>query len=118
RVASAPAKRIILQESIGDAQVTNISTEVLARTMGLDGMELVQPVYGIVEKPGPLDSAYTQWDIHPSPLPPTTNTPAPHDNGAHGGIQELPPLRLHIQDFFTADGQVQPTCGGPCDFPQ
>jgi hypothetical protein len=114
----SPPKRIILQESVGDAQVPNRSTEMLARIMGLRGLELVHPVFGVDEVAGPLDSAYTQWDIHPSPLPPTVNTPAEHDNGAHGGIQGLTPLREQVRRFLQPDGRVEGTCGGPCDFPR
>jgi hypothetical protein len=113
-----PRKHVLLQESVGDAQVPNHATETLARTIGLSGLELVQPIYGIpAGDPGPLDSAYTQWNIHPMPLPPTTNVPAPKDNGAHGGIQELGPLQDQITQFLRPDGQVAGTCGGPCDFP-
>jgi hypothetical protein len=113
-----PAKRIIIQESIGDAQVSNRATEILARTIGLAGLELVRPVFGIVAgDPGPLDSAYTQWDSHAMPLPPTTNVPAQNDNGAHNDIQGFVPLKDQIARFFTPDGRAEATCGGPCDFP-
>ena len=36
---STPAKRILVQESINDAQVPNLATRVLARTIGLPGIE-------------------------------------------------------------------------------
>jgi hypothetical protein len=110
-------KRVILQESIGDAQVTNIATRIMARTIGLSGMGLVQHVYGIPEAAGPLASAYTQWDRHITPLPPDVNIPAHDDNGAHGAIQGLPALQDQIRMFFQPDGQAVNTCGGPCDFP-
>lgn len=113
----SPAKRIILQESIGDAQVPNMATRILARAIGLQGFGLVQRVPGVEEVSGPLDSAYTQWDSHSLPLPPVTNTPAPSDNGAHGAIQGIPALIEQIKTFFHPDGQAVNTCGGPCDFP-
>lgn len=112
----APAKRVILQESIGDAQVPNLATRLLARTIGVDALPLSQPVYGVVELAGPLDSAYTQWDSHPSPLPPEYNQPPPEDNGAHGGIQAWPELREQVRRFFRPDGRAEDTCGGPCSF--
>ena len=62
-------KRILVQESIGDAQVPNMSTRMLVRTIGLPGLALVQPVQGVETKSAPLDSAYTQWDAHKLPLP-------------------------------------------------
>jgi hypothetical protein len=110
-------KRVILQESIGDAQVPNIATRLLARTIGLSGIGLVQPVPGVEEVAGPVDSAYTQWDTHASPLPPAGNKPAPDDNGAHNAIQGLPALREQIRLFLRPGGEAVNTCGGPCDFP-
>jgi hypothetical protein len=110
-------KRVILQESIGDAQVPNMATRIFARAIGLSGFGLVERVPGIPEVDGPLDSAYTQWNAHKLPLPPPGNMPAPDDNGAHGAIQDLPALREQIQLFFRPDGLAVNTCGGPCDFP-
>jgi hypothetical protein len=111
-----PAKRILVQESINDAQVSNMSTRVLARTMGLAALPLVQPVWGLQQVAGPLESAYTQWDIHATPVPPETNTPAPRDNGAHGGIQSIPQLLDQMNGFLRPDGTITHTCAGPCSF--
>jgi hypothetical protein len=108
-------KHLVLDESIGDAQVTNLSTRLLARALGLDALPLVQPVYGVTEMPGPLPSAYTQWDSHPSVLPPTTNMPAAMDNGAHEAILGDPRLQEQIRRFLTPTGQVEDTCGGACN---
>jgi hypothetical protein len=110
-------KRVILQEAIGDSQVPNMATRVLARAIGLQGFGLVEPVYGIEEAQGPLDSAYTQWDTHRTPLPPAENVPPPVDNGAHGAIQGLPALNQQLRLFFRPDGLAVNTCEGPCDFP-
>jgi hypothetical protein len=110
----APMKHILVQESIGDAQVPNLATRILARTMGLKGLDLTQHVYGVDEVGGPLDSAYTQWNSNPSPLPPTTDVPAPSDNGAHNAIQGFLPLQDQIQRFYKPDGRIESTCGGPC----
>lgn len=111
---SAPAKRILVQEAIGDAQVPNIATRVLVRTLGVPGNDLEQPVWGVSDMPAPLDSAYTQWDIHPMPLPPDGDIPPPTDNGAHEDIRALPLLVQQLQAFFTPTGQVVQTCTGPC----
>ncbi len=114
----AGLKQVVLQESIDDAQVPNLSTRILARTIGLSALGTVQPVYGITQVAGPLPSAYTQWDRHITPPPPTTNVPAPSDNGAHGAIQEIPELLDQIRQFLQPGGPVVNTCpGGTCDFP-
>jgi hypothetical protein len=109
-------KRILVQESIGDAQVTNVATRVLARTMGLPGLDLIVPLYGIPAQPAPLDSAYTQWDAHKMPRPPTTDTPLPSDNGAHDAVYQYGPAQTQILTFLQPGGQVIQTCTGPCNF--
>ncbi len=111
------AKRILVQESIGDSQVPNLATRILARAMGLPGLDLEQPVFGVPAQPAPLDSAYTQWNVHKEPLPPTVNMPSPVDNGAHDAISVLAPLQAQLQAFLTPTGQVTSTCPGLCSFP-
>jgi hypothetical protein len=113
---STPAKRILVQEAIGDAQVPNIATRVLARALGVPGMDLEQPVWGVTEQAAPLDSAYTQWDVHPTPLPMDVDLPPASDNGAHEAIRRLDLLVQQLQSFFKPDGQVVQTCSGPCVF--
>jgi hypothetical protein len=111
---SAPAKQILVQEAINDAQVTNLATRVIVRTVGLPGIDLEQPVYGVTEASAPLPSAYTQWDIMPNPVPPSVNQPAPSDNGAHTEIRKLVDLEAQIRAFLTPTGMVTQTCTGPC----
>jgi hypothetical protein len=111
-----PPKRLLLQESIGDARVSNLSTRVLARTLGVPGMDLETPVYGISQLPAPLDSAYTQWDSHPAPLPPSGDTALQQDNGAHEAVYQQPAALSQIKAFLTPAGQVTQTCPGACSF--
>ena len=110
----SPAKHILVQESINDAQVSNVATRVLVRTIGLPGMDLETPVFGVTEMRAPLASAYTQWDITPTPIPPAGNTPAEADNGAHEGIRRLVDLESQLKAFLTPTGQVTQTCAGKC----
>ncbi len=73
---SIPHLHILSQESMGDAAVSNITTEIWARTAGIPGLaKLIDQPYEIPEKAGPLPTALTQWDGHPQPLPPDTNSP-------------------------------------------
>ena len=117
-LAGRVTKRILVQESIGDAQVTNIATRVLVRTIGLPGLDLETPIFGVTQLSAPLDSAYTQWDSHPNPLPPTTNTALTSDNGAHDSVYRQPDALAQVKAFLTPTGQVQQTCQGPCSFSQ
>lgn len=110
-----PVKRVLLQESIGDAEVTNLATENMARTMGVPLLvPSARDVWGLTPVDGPADSALTVWDTHDPVANPVGNVPAP-DNDAHGAIRRLPLLVEQIRRFLTPDGQVEPTCDGACD---
>jgi hypothetical protein len=111
---NTPVKQVLVQEAIHDGQVSNVSTRVLVRTIGLPGIDLEVPVYGVTEMPAPLPSAYTQWDVMPQPVPPDANASAPADNGAHDEIRKLVDLEAQLKAFFKPTGQVVQTCMGPC----
>lgn len=110
------AKRVLVQESIGDAQVPNVATRIVARAMGVPALgPLGQPVFGLPVAAAPLDSAYTQWDSGATLLPPPGNVALPEDNGAHNAIWPSPGATAQIRAFFRPDGQVTDVCGGaPC----
>jgi hypothetical protein len=112
-----PQKRILVQESIGDAQVPNVSTRVLARTMGLSGFDLVEPVPGVPVAKPPLDSAYTQWNSHKTPIPPLDDTALPKDNGAHDSVWASQKALDQIGQFCKPNGAVVSVCNGPCNIP-
>ncbi len=111
----SPAKRILVQESIGDAQVANVATRILARTMHLSGLDLSTPVTGIATADAPLDSAYTQWNSHATPLPPLTNTALGSDNGAHDAVWRSAVALSQITTFLRPDGAVTSVCSTTCD---
>jgi pimeloyl-ACP methyl ester carboxylesterase len=113
-----PTKNILYQESIGDAQVPNVATRLMVRTMQMPALAPpVQEVYGITDQQQPLTSAYAQFDVHPSPLPGNTNVPPASDNQAHEACRRLPQVVDQLQRFFQPQGEVFQTCdGGPCSF--
>jgi hypothetical protein len=119
-------RSILMQESVGDAQVPNIATELWARSVGLP---LVGPVSRhpafIEEVEGPLGpdaSALFIYDamVHEScgEMPPAANVPA-EDNCAHGIIRKTEAHMQQMEAFFAegAEGTIihPPACGaGPC----
>lgn len=115
----APSNRLaVLQEAIGDAQVPNVATEILARALGVAQIEPAnEAVWGLESVSSPtLRSALSQykmagWD---QPLPPVTNRPAETDNGVHAGVSLLPNLHLQIAKLWL-DGAVEQFCAGPCN---
>lgn len=111
---AAGNKQLLVQEAVNDAQVPNIATHVLVRTLGVPGLNLEYPVFGVEEQAAPLPSAYTQWDVMPMPVPPLGDAPASDDNGAHEAVRRLVDVEEQIKAFLTPGGMVTETCGGPC----
>jgi len=120
------AKDVLLIEAFGDHQVANVSTEVLARTIGARSHQpalapgrspVVEPLWGMEPLEGDrTGSALVLWDFG-TPAPPVGNV-APrspeHGDDPHGaGVQEP---RVLAQAFgFLRDGTTQDVCdGGPC----
>jgi pimeloyl-ACP methyl ester carboxylesterase len=107
-----PVKNIDIWYAIGDSLVTNISTEMVARTMGLDMLApSVRTVWGMPAKPGPLANGITLYDEHPTPMPSDLNIPPTSDNGTHSGVNRNPSALRQVYQFLLQDGVVQ-TCGG------
>ncbi len=109
-LAGTPAKNILVMESINDAQVPNIATRVLVRTMGLTGLDLEQLPYAVPVGAAPLDSAYTQWDVRPANLPPVENRPLASDNGAHAAILGIDQVYTQGSAFLAPSGKVASVC--------
>ena len=119
-------KSILMQESIGDAQVPNIATEFWARSVGIP---LVQPspthppFLEEVEAPlGPDGSALFMYDgmyyTECGEMPPETNLPA-EDNCAHSAIRKSEAHHQQVEAFFEKDNEGTiihpPDCGDdPC----
>jgi hypothetical protein len=107
-----PVKNILMWYALGDCLVTNISTEMVARTMGLDLlMPSVKSVWGMPAKSGPMDNGVTVYDEHPTPLPSDYNIPPKTDNGTHSGVNQNPSALRQVEHFLLQTGVVQ-TCGG------
>lgn len=115
---SGPQKPLLYQEGVGDAQVPNMATRALVRTMGLSLLnQPVEAVFGIGQVSGPVRSAYVQFDVGVSPRPGADNTP-PADNKVHEAIRRLDAAKVQLQGFLRDDGDVLDTCfGKPCMFP-
>jgi hypothetical protein len=112
------AKLLLLHEGVHDDQVPNMTTRAVAREAGLKLLgPAAQEVYGITTDPGPLDSAYTQWDTDPPTVPPATNTPAAKPDtklSAHQVPRRLVDLVEQLRRFMKPDGKVEQTCTGVC----
>ena len=111
---NTPKKQLIMQMGLADAQVPNVSTEMIARTSGIALLSPnVTPIFGMTPAAGPLSSALTTWDIHGTPAPPEEEQTPSEDNQVHEAIRRIPQAEEQIRNFFET-GQVIDTCGGPC----
>lgn len=121
------AKQVLLVEAFGDHQVANVSTEVLARTIGAstrtpviaDGRSAdVVPHWGIepFDPAAPTNGVVVLWDFG-TPAPPTVNLPPTepeYGQDPHGAGSDEP-LVLTQALTFLFTGQVTDPCnGGPC----
>jgi hypothetical protein len=116
-LAGVPKKQIVMQMGVGDAQMPNVATEMIARTAGI---QLLSPnavdVYAMTPTSGPLSSALTTWNVHSLPVPPDTNQTPGGDNQVHQAIRRIPQAEQQAATFF-ATGQIVDTCDGPCNEP-
>ncbi|HXQ24172.1 MAG TPA: hypothetical protein VN812_20995 [Candidatus Acidoferrales bacterium] len=121
-----PTHKVLLHMAFGDHQVSNVSTEVEARTIGASihapaiapGRNPdVTPYYGIPAIPSyPFDgSALVVWDSG-SPAAPTTNTAPSSGHDPHEDPRSSPLARTQKSDFLQASGgAVVDVCSGlPC----
>jgi hypothetical protein len=108
-----PKKNILIWYSLGDCLVTNIATEMVARTMGIDLLApAVKEVWGLTAKEGPLENGMTNYNEHRMPLPSDLNIPPAEDNGTHSGVNRNPSALRQVEAFLLGDQQVIQTCGG------
>jgi len=107
--------------SIGDCLVSNITTEMVARTMGIEMIgPPVKTPWQVPIQPGSLANGIVVFDDHPTPLPPETNVPPAKDNGTHGGINRKPAALRMMQSFLLPPQQATDGCKlasspAPCD---
>lgn len=107
-----PEKKILIWYAMGDCLVTNIATEMIARTMGIELLApAVKTVWGMPPKEGPLVNGVNVYDEHRTPVPSDYNIPPAEDNGTHSGVNRNPSALRQVEEFLLQDQIVQ-TCGG------
>jgi len=120
-VADLQAPSILWQESVGDEQVPNMTTEALVRSVGAP---LITPAVNepfdldLLAAPlGPGSTAMMQFDPQLG-TPPDENRPA-EDTGAHTFIRHTQEVHDQAAAFFAAgaEGSIVHPCGKePCVF--
>jgi hypothetical protein len=120
-----PVHTVLLHEAFGDHQVTNVATEIEARTIGASihapplgaGRSYeVTPAYGIPAIASyPFNgSALVIWDSG-TPTPPTANMPNEGGSDPHGKPRANANARMQKSEFLKTGGSVIDVCSGlPC----
>jgi hypothetical protein len=118
------AKDVMLLQAFGDHQVANVSTEKLARTLGMGRLAPTlaegrstddEPFWGIDPLPSlPHEgSGLVVWDFG-TPAPPTENLPNRAGEDPHGKLSGVPEA-LALVLAFVGEGTITDICGGePC----
>jgi hypothetical protein len=110
---------VILQEAIGDCQVPNMTTEMLARAIGVNLMTPSDTaVYGLPTITSPTTEPALGQVLMPDRLadytPPEENIPPTEDNGVHSDMCFLPNVLDQVTHLLHT-GEIIQYCNGPCD---
>jgi len=110
-----PAHQVLIHMSTGDAEVSNIATEIMVRSMGIAQVTpVIHHFFDIPEFVAPLStSAMVEWDGF-YPALPLGNIP-PANNTAHGSMRQRTHIQQQIDQFLRTGGDVEQFCIGPCD---
>jgi hypothetical protein len=109
-------KHLLFQAALGDAQVTPLGAEFLARGVGAATVApQTRPVEGVEERaPGFVGSALVEWSYSDVPEAPVENLPPEGDLDTHECPRRQPEAQAQIADFF-ATGTITQTCDGVCE---
>ena len=123
------AKNILLSQAFLDQQVSNQCTEIEARTLGIPSLvgSLRSGMPQIPDLPGPLASAYVEYDTgsfdltnpaHAPFVPPLANLQAQPSKCDPHGLQGFIPASIMQLETFFGDWGILNFCTGPggvCD---
>jgi hypothetical protein len=111
----APAKRVLMQVAIGDAQVSTLGAHVMARAYGAVTLQPAnRPIWGIDTVDGPHEgSAIVEWAYDDGAVEPANNLPPDADADTHECPRREPAAQEQLARFLST-GRVEATCDGPC----
>jgi hypothetical protein len=122
---NTPAHDVLYFMAFGDHQVTNVATEVAARTIAArlrtpalraGRTTAVQPFFGLEPVPAlPYPgSALVVWDFD-TPTPPDENLPNRGGEDPHGKAADVPQVLALVSEYLRTEGGLIDVCGGePC----
>ncbi len=110
-----PPKQVLLVEAIGDHQVPNLATHLLARTIGATHIEPAnRPIFDLPSAAPPFDGhAMVGVDFGLPPVP-VENVPMREGDDPHGIATDQLPV-IEMMRAFLLEGRIEMRCDGPCD---
>lgn len=113
--AGYPSKTVLIQNAIGDSQVSTFAGHLQARMYGASTVApQTRPIFGIDERTAPFTgSAIVEWeysDLEPEPL---ENIPANHDTDPHECPRRNEAGQEQVVHFLNT-GEVEQFCDGAC----
>ena len=116
--ASLVAAQLLLYYALGDSQIPNLASEMLARELAMPVVgPSVTTVWGLTVAPGPMSRGVVAFDDHPTPMPPRENL-AGTDNGTHDAINLRPAASRQVARFLQTGevtGCTRDQVAAPCD---
>ncbi len=115
----APERQLLMQEAIGDCLVPNMTTEMLARNIGVSIIEpnVTQP-YGLPALTTPTSqpamSQYHLVEYTAEYMPPESNVAPEDDNNVHWHTIFQDNVKQQVLNFFET-GEIDQYCDGACD---
>ncbi len=115
RLPGTPEKAALLQDAIGDAQVTTLGAHNFARALGAVQVGTpYQDIWGVPVVEGPhVGSAITEFDFG-APAVPYENLPPADQYDTHGDTRQTFAAQEQMDRFFRT-GEVVSFCDGVCD---
>ena len=105
-------KPVLLQAGIGDAQVTNLAAEFMARAYNASTVEPeTRVVWGVPQRAAPFNgSALVEWLYDDVPDSPAANVGRTDGKDVHECPRREPASQAQMRDFLEGKGVVQ-HCG-------
>lgn len=120
---SNPQKTMLIQDAHGDAQVTILGAQVMARMIQAKNlMPAVGPIWGVSPTTASdnvtivsstTHSAITEWRYENVPAMPFENIAPSEEYDTHECVRREPLGQDQIFEFFSS-GIISQTCNGPC----
>ncbi len=115
RLPGVPEKRVLIQDAIGDHQVSTLGAQNFARALGASQVGTpYQEVWGVPVVAGPhAGSALVEYDFGVAAVP-FQNVPPVRGDDSHGLTRGVRVAQDQI-DHFLRSGEVIDVCDGVCD---